>query len=56
MQVCKNLILALAIFSIVSRLWTSPTRPQHLDRPEQLKRPESGRSDTGVPSRAVRFA
>jgi hypothetical protein len=41
MQVCKNLILALASFSTASRLWTPPTRP------EQPKRPDSGRSDTG---------
>ena len=38
MQVCKNLILALASFSTASRIWTPPTRP------EQLKRPDSGHS------------
>jgi hypothetical protein len=47
MQVCKNLILALASFSTASRLWTPPTRP------EQLKRQESGRSDTGQSAASV---
>ena len=27
MQICKNVILPLAIFSTASRLWTPPTRP-----------------------------
>jgi len=46
MQICKNVILAFASFSTASRLWTP------LNRPEQLKRPDSGRSDTGQ-SKAV---
>jgi hypothetical protein len=28
MQICKNVILPLAIFSTASRLWTPPTRPE----------------------------
>ena len=40
MQICKNVILPLAIFSTASRLWTPPTRPEH------RYRPDSGRSDT----------
>ena len=47
MQVCKNLILALASFSTASRLWTPPTRPEHPERPD------SGRSDTGQSARIV---
>jgi len=50
MQVCKNLILALASFSTASRLWTPTTRP------EQLKRPDSGRSDTGQSQHTVQSA
>ena len=50
MQVCKNLILALASFSTASRLWTPPTRP------EQPKRPDSGRSDTGQSHHTVQSA
>jgi hypothetical protein len=34
-------------FKIASRLWTPLTRP------EQLKRPDSGRSDTGQSARTV---
>jgi hypothetical protein len=49
MQVCKNLILALASFSTASRLWTPPTRP------EQPKRPDSGRSDTGQSAARVQL-
>ena len=45
-----------------SRLWTPPICPEHpkrpaLDnpyRPEQLKRPESGRSDTGQSNASVK--
>ena len=28
MQICKNVILPLAIFSTASSLWTPPTRPE----------------------------
>jgi hypothetical protein len=47
MQVCKNLILALASFSTASRLWTPPTCPEHPNRPD------SGRSDIGQSARTV---
>ena len=47
MQICKNVILPLAIFSTASRLWTPPTRPDH------PYRPDSGRSDTGQSNSSV---
>ena len=34
MQICKNVILPLAIFSTASRLWTPPTRQERANRPE----------------------
>ena len=47
MQICKNVILPLAIFSTASRLWTPPTRPEY------RYRPESGRSNTGQSNSSV---